>query len=563
MIITLLFVIVWLIRLYTQPLYYDNKLIGSLLTLIVPIFVLGISITTLAHRLGESGEFTAEYLHKACRFPVFACQSFLAILFAVTAIALPSGHLLDQCKGLLSYATLGSTLAIIPSFLFIILTLIRCVNPKEAIKATTKLYATRLENILAKDIYHNIRQKHARTEQEGKTDKNEPPSEEEWNCHLAKTQNAFKKAMEARDLEQIQAWLNCILEPVYPVVDICKEFPAFQEQYNYDPTRFYKLVSVYEMALNQLLALDKRANLWFVERGTHLIIKTVQEEVRRLFKNENCYCLRPLCWVVVGLYAELLKSEYSKDLRRQRAYFGIFYAYPAGLFKELPANCTPETQSNFRQILHEGLTCWLLKAIKEKDDELVESLCKTGRELVFDDDSVDLKKDKALLQHLVLAGKLISDLLEDKAETVSAKNLEMLFQERYAKLRPNLGDLATLYNDSRPTIATDLYRFIEELGDAWERTHYDPLTGSGSYSGTRRYDGIVHLDTGFLYAAALILESNLRPDSIPIDITNTKARLSELQTNHAKLETNGASVMNTLFGWLDKWIDECFDKSNK
>jgi hypothetical protein len=539
-----------------SSLFYDDTLLRILLTLNIPIFVIGISITTLAHRLGESGEFTAEYLHEACRLPVFAYQSFFSIFLAVAAIALPSGPYLDWGKWLLTYATLGSTLAIIPSFLFIILALIRCANPRENIKVMTELSTIRLENILAKDAYYN-----AKTGQDNSTDKYKSPSKEEWEIHLTKLQNAFKKAVKSRDLEQIQAWLQIVAKPIHAIFKICKESPSFYGQYNFDPSRLDGLLSTYVFSLDQLLALEKRANLWFVEDSTLLIFKAVHKEVHRLFENENYYCLRPLCWIVVRLYAQLLKSEYSQDLRRQRAYFGSFYAYPAGLFKELPDGCTPDTKGHFRQILHEGLSLWLLTAIKEKDNELVESLCEAGRELVFADESIDLKTDKSLLQHLVLAGKLISARLTDKTDVVSAKSIEMLFPDICRSLPIGLSDLAMTYEKSYPTIATVLYSFVNQLGDAWERTHYNPLKGSGWYSGTRFYGGLEHFTTGFLYAAALIIENNLNPDPILLDITGVKSRLQDMQKNSTKLENNGA--LDIYFDVLSKWIDACAQKKDE
>ena len=535
---------------------YDYTLLRILLKLNVPIFVIGISIITLAHRLGESGEFTAEYLHKACRLPVFAYQSFSSVSFAVAVVILSISSRFDWGKWLLTYATLGSTLAIIPSFLFIILTLIRCANPKEAIETMTKFSTMWQVKALAKDIcfYHQTRQ-----EPVAITDKYKPPSEEEWNIHLAKILNAFKKAMDARDLEQIQAWLGCTLEPIHLVVDICKRFPDFQEKCGYAPIRFYEMVRIYVLALNQLLALEKRANLWFVEDSILLIFKAIQKEVYRLLKSENYYCLRPLCWVVVRLYEQLSKSEYSQDLRRLRAYFGSFYAYPTGLFKELPNGCTFDTKSHFRQILHEGLSLWLLTAIKEKDNELVESLCEAGRELVFADETIDLKTDKALLQHLVLAGKLISDRLTDKTDVTS---IEMLFSDSHKPLPLGLSDLATTYEKSYPTIATVLDRFVEQLGDAWEKTHYNPLIGSGWYTGTRYHGGLEHFTTGFLYAAALIIKNNLNPDPIPLDITRVNNRLQEMKNHFAKLQ-NKITALDIYFDVLSKWMDACAQEKNK
>lgn len=568
LIITSLFVISWLIRLYVKPLCYDDKLLTALLRLIVPIFVIGISITTLAHRLGESRDFTAEYLHKACRLPGFACQAFLSILFAVTALVLPSGHFFfDNGKSLLMYAALGSTLAIMPSFLFIILTLIRCSNPKGAIKATTKFSTIWLVNAFAKEAHHKICQQSGQTGQNKKAGKYKPRSEEKWESHLMKIQNAFKKAVEVRDLEQIQEWLDCFLEPIHPVFEICKEFPSYQQSTDYDPSRLYKMVEIYELVFAQLLVLDKRENLWFVEKGTFLIIQAVQKEVHRMLKNENYYCLRPLCWVVVRLYKQLLDSEYSSELRRQRAYFGSFYAHTQNHLKTLPDDCPSETKSDFRQILHEGLTLWLLTAIKEKDNELVESLCEAGRELVFADETIDLKTDKALLQHLVLAGKLISYRLDDNTDTVSVKNIEMLFSDDHRLPKLSLSDLATIYKQSYPTLASDLYRFVELLGDAWENTHSNPLKGSYGSTGTRYQGGFVHFKTGFLYVAALIMEQGGITEHIPIDIASgrvsVKARLSELIDKHEKLETDGGSVMKTYFDWLKDWIDGCARKKTE
>jgi hypothetical protein len=484
------------------------------------------------------------------------------VLSAVTALAL-LGESFDWLRSLLTYTALGSTVAIVPSFLFIVLTLIRCANPQEATKAVTGFSTTWLENAFAKDAYDKIRKELADNKKENIRIRQKTVLYEQRENHLAKVQNAFAKAVETRSLQSTQAWLDCTSEPLHRVFDICKNIPEYQKSADYDPRRLYEIIEIYVFALKQLLVLEKKANLWFVEIGTQRIVKAVHNEVYRLVDNQNYTCLRPLCWVVVRLYKELLESEYSNELRGRRAYFGSFYEFITYHLKKLPNDYPPETKSDFRQILHEGLSLWLRNALENKDQELVESLCQAGRNLVFGDETVDLKNDKAILQHLVLTGKLLSDILEEKSEAVSAKSLRMLFSDRHGGLRLNLSDLAALYEHGYPTIATDLYRFIEELGDAWERKSYNPLIGSGSYSGTRYGGGLVHLTTGFLYAAALTLESNPRPDSVAIDLTDTKRRLSELKDNHAKLETNSSYVIGTYLGFVDNWIDGCRKKKDE
>jgi len=540
----------------------QNEIHRICLSIIVPIFVIGIAITTLSHRLGQSGQLTAEYLHEACRLPIFTCQSYFTVLFAIAAFVFPWSASNTQASPL-TYIVFGSTLAIIPFFLFIVVTLIRCANPQEAIKAVTRFSTNWLVNAFAKDAYDKISKGPADEEREIIRIKQKSALDEKRENHLVKVQNAFAKAVETRSLQSIQAWLDCTTEPIHRVFDICKNIPEYKESTGYDQRQLYEIVEIYELALKQLLVLEKKANLWFVEKSRLRIDKAVHDEVYRLLDNQNYTCLRPLCWIVVQLYKQLLDSEYSNELRGKRAYFGSFYEFIPYRLKELPNDYPPETKSDFRQILHEGLSLWLRNAVENKDQELVESLCGAGRNLVFGDDTIDFKNDKAILQHIVLTGKLISDILDGKSGAVSAKSLRMLFPDRHATLQLNLSDLTTLYKDSRPTIANDLYRFIQELGDAWERTSYNPLIGSGWYSGTRYGGGSVHLETGFLYAAALTLESNPRPDSIPIDLTDTKRRLSELKNKSVELQRNGGNAIDIYFDSLGHWIDDCKKKKDE
>ncbi len=59
-------------------------LANLVLQIIVPIFVLAVSITTLAYSLSESGRFAAEYLYEACRMPRFCCFTFVTTLLAIS-----------------------------------------------------------------------------------------------------------------------------------------------------------------------------------------------------------------------------------------------------------------------------------------------------------------------------------------------------------------------------------------------------------------------------------------------------------------------------------------------
>jgi hypothetical protein len=250
------FLIEWYVKRPLVPRHDQNELLRICLSVATSIFVIGISVTTLAHRLGESGQLTAEYLHKACRLPVFTCQSFLSIFLAIAAFVFPSSSS-EQEASLLTYIALGSTIATIPFFLFIILTLIKCANPQEAIEATTKFSTTWLVNSWAKHEYYKISQRLAKEKRNNGTNEHKPIIEEEegFENHSQKILNALTKAVEVRSLEGIQAWLNCSIEPVHHIFEICKTDPSYQQDIDYDPRRIYETVRFYALALDQLLVL--------------------------------------------------------------------------------------------------------------------------------------------------------------------------------------------------------------------------------------------------------------------------------------------------------------------
>lgn len=134
--------------------YNPVSLANLVLQIIVPIFVLAVSITTLAHSLSESGRFAAEYLYEACQMPRFCCFTFVTTLLAI------SGRLFLSISGLpllicisVVFASLGATIGCVTGLAFVIREVIRCTRPTESVKVASNYAATKLSLAYLKDAY--------------------------------------------------------------------------------------------------------------------------------------------------------------------------------------------------------------------------------------------------------------------------------------------------------------------------------------------------------------------------------------------------------------------------
>lgn len=134
--------------------YNSESLANLVLQIIVPIFVLAVSITTLAYSLSESGRFAAEYLYEACRMPQFCCFTFVTTLLAI------SGRLFLSISGfpllicvLVVFASLGAAIGCVTGLAFDIREVIRCTRPTESVKIASNYAAKKLSLAYLKDAY--------------------------------------------------------------------------------------------------------------------------------------------------------------------------------------------------------------------------------------------------------------------------------------------------------------------------------------------------------------------------------------------------------------------------
>jgi len=66
-----------------RPSYNAGVWADLALTVTASIFVLGVSVATLARSMSESGRFAVEYLDKSCRMEWFCCLTLMGVLAAV------------------------------------------------------------------------------------------------------------------------------------------------------------------------------------------------------------------------------------------------------------------------------------------------------------------------------------------------------------------------------------------------------------------------------------------------------------------------------------------------
>lgn len=134
--------------------YNPESLANLVLQIIIPIFVLAVSITTLAYSLSESGRFAAEYLCEACRMPQFCCLTFVTTLLSI------SGRVFLSISGLpllicvsVVFASLGAAIGCVTGLAFVIREVIRCTRPTESVEVASYYAAKKLSLAYLKDAY--------------------------------------------------------------------------------------------------------------------------------------------------------------------------------------------------------------------------------------------------------------------------------------------------------------------------------------------------------------------------------------------------------------------------
>ena len=128
-----------------------------LLRIIVPIFVLAVTITNLARSFNESVKFAGEYFNEVCRIELYCCFTLLTTLMTILSSVIADSNAISP--GVLNCfvgCCLGATLWCITGIAFIIRETIRCAKSGEAVQAATNYATRKLSHALVKKYYLNL-----------------------------------------------------------------------------------------------------------------------------------------------------------------------------------------------------------------------------------------------------------------------------------------------------------------------------------------------------------------------------------------------------------------------
>jgi len=111
----------------------------------VPVFVLGLSVVTLARSMSESGRFAVEYLNESCRMASFCWLTLAAVLLAfVGRFLIAVASLPTVVAGGLCAASLGAAITCLAMLAFVVSETIHCSLPGEAIRVVSQYAARKL-----------------------------------------------------------------------------------------------------------------------------------------------------------------------------------------------------------------------------------------------------------------------------------------------------------------------------------------------------------------------------------------------------------------------------------
>ncbi len=127
------------------------------MAVIVPIFVIAVTITSVARSFSESLKFAEEYFNEACRMELYCCMALAAMLLGIVArVVAGNEEVWGAMRGMAGGASLGAVVSCVTGIAFIIRETVRCSRLAEAIKAASAFAARKLGFAFLSDAYLNV-----------------------------------------------------------------------------------------------------------------------------------------------------------------------------------------------------------------------------------------------------------------------------------------------------------------------------------------------------------------------------------------------------------------------
>jgi len=373
-----------------------------------------------------------------------------------------------------------------------------------------------------------------------------------WEGNYFKLHSALLRATKNADISQFRKYLKSI-EEIYLILRKARKYSLVRKHFNFDYKKA-RYLFIYSKSVKWLLE-NTEIEEDIRESFLNALVESIWQQVKDDIRNGDWCTLDIFKWLLPQTYQsflELVKDKKSR-LWELRARIGSFYDFAGSLLSDYESDIKEDDKLQIQLVLHEGIIKWLLVAIDNKDDELINSLCEAARRLVFPDKKIEFIPQKLVIRHFILCGKVLEFLMSETPK-VTPETFKLLCFEKYdhtAGRNINFEQLVNFFIESRQN---DLRGFLHDFSETdWER---NPLRGGGFGTPSYTFSGNIELDYMFIYLA--LLSMPLSPDVKPIPFKFSSYNLKDKINKFEHIATN-IDIYNFKDSKekLNKWLDEC------
>ena len=393
--------------------------------------------------------------------------------------------------------------------------------------------------------------KHLRSTYKFRKDKYTEKTKEFWKNNYFKLRDSLYKSSNSADISQFQEYIKSI-GLLYEILRKIRKLELVRkyESLDYKKTRYLHLYiqSVKWILDNNELEEDVKES--FLE----VLVDSVEHQVEDEIKSGDRLILGIFTWLIPSIYQLFPKKDINPQLWELRGRVGGFYGDVSYLLSDAEYHIEEESKIQIKLTLHKGIIRWLLLAIEEQDHELIKSLCKAARELVFPEKKIVFTPSQLISQHFILCGKMIEFLMDNK-KGIQPLHFKLLFVDEHDYQNNSyisFEELVKFFIESRHI---DYSHFRYEFSSTdWER---DPLMGGGYGTPKHTFQGNIELDYMFLYLALSIislLKENPKPISFEFWGYSLPDKIEKFKSIAKILNFYDFSDSKTK---LKEWLDAC------
>ena len=377
-----------------------------------------------------------------------------------------------------------------------------------------------------------------------KKDRHIEAENEFWDDHYLKLYQSLFKTVNAEDVAQFKEYLNSIESIFNAIRNIRKDrLVRKSSEPDYEKNRYLLL---YSKSIEWLLEADIAEEVFslFIEELSNSIQKQAESEI----KNGDWYVLNVFKWILPKVY-KLFEKHKNSSLWKERARIGRFYYYAGNMLSGYSSGIEENDKLQIQLTLHIGMIHWLLTAIENKDNELIDDICETAKKLLLPDEIMKFVPTELVAQHFILCGKLLNSFIAETPD-ISIEAFKSLLFDKYNRTEQNVifSELIKFYIESRKNNPRDYLREFEHTD--WKMR---PLGGGGMGTPHYVFDG-GDIDYTFIYLALLSISENEKVMPIEFWPYNIKEKITKFEKIAKALETYPFQTQRKLF---EKWMDDC------